>query len=269
MTVMLERHPLRRGQCRVAGFTLVELLVVLAILLVLVALLLPALGRARAASRLLTCSNNLRTIAQASFNYASANRGELPGDGWPRGTDWFPYRLSEYLGGPAMRDPDRAMNDDLHLYVDLPVFRCPAFPKDWSPPDYAVNCFEFQRIESYLAWTRAQVVGAYVPRDGQKLGKIPRPAELGYYFEKSVGPGPRGQGCGPLQGNLEGAWHPSLTTFDAGGVANATPNMIEARDTRHFGRTPVAFFDGHVEVRHLTPGDLPLRLFDPMQWNAP
>jgi prepilin-type processing-associated H-X9-DG protein len=72
-----------------------------------------------------------------------------------------------------------------------------------------------------------------------------------------------------LQGWLDGVWHPSLTTFDANGVANATPNMIEANDRRHQGRTAIAFFDGHVEVRHLTSGDLPLRLFDPMQWNTP
>ena len=45
---------------RSAGFTLVELLVVIAIIGVLIALLLPAISRAREASRGLTCKNNLR-----------------------------------------------------------------------------------------------------------------------------------------------------------------------------------------------------------------
>ena len=168
-----------------------------------------------------------------------------------------------------MRDPETAQYDDLYLYVNLPVYRCPSFPREMWPPHYEVNSFEFVRNESAFAWTRQQVAGGYVPRVGQKLGRIPRPSELAYYVEESVAPAPRGNGCGPLQGAPTGVWHPSLATFDQNGVANAAPNMIEARDRRHFGRTAVAFFDGHVEVRHLTPGDLPLRLFDPMQWHSP
>ena len=255
---------------RVAGFTLIELLVVVGIVSLLVALLLPVIARARQSSELLRCSTNLRSIGQASFAYAAANRGELPGDGFPRELSHFVYLLSPYLGGPHVRDPATATSDDLILYAGLPTYRCPSFPKDWwDPPHYEVNCFEFERNDQFLAYTRERVLGGYVPRVRQTQGRVPRPAELVYYVERSVAHVPRGQGCGPLQDSLGGVWHPSLTSFDANGVANAAPNMIEARDMRHFGRTPVVFFDGHVEVRHLTPGDLPLRLFDPMQWHSP
>jgi prepilin-type N-terminal cleavage/methylation domain-containing protein len=60
------------------GFTLVELLVVVAISTLLVAMLLPGLGQARAASRLVVCAGNLRQIGAAVHTYAHDNRGFIP-----------------------------------------------------------------------------------------------------------------------------------------------------------------------------------------------
>ena len=59
------------------GFTLVELLVVVAVIGVLIALLLPAVQAAREAARRCSCRNNLRQLGLATLNYHDA-KGHLP-----------------------------------------------------------------------------------------------------------------------------------------------------------------------------------------------
>ncbi|MFA7237146.1 MAG: prepilin-type N-terminal cleavage/methylation domain-containing protein [Phycisphaeraceae bacterium] len=102
------RH--RRGQLIApaggsGGFTLVELLVVVAIIALLIAILLPSLNKARAAARGVVCLANIRQIDTALLSYTIDNNNWLPYSveastpptGDPGGVWWWRLGYGNYL----------------------------------------------------------------------------------------------------------------------------------------------------------------------------
>src|SRR5690606_9872260 len=67
---------LRNRAFRIAGhgFTLIEVLVVVAIIALLLAILVPSLSNARRQARQAVCSSNLRQLVLANASYAQSNR---------------------------------------------------------------------------------------------------------------------------------------------------------------------------------------------------
>ena len=100
----------RRG----AGFTLLELLMVIAIIGTLATILLPALARSRESARRGSCSMNLRELGALLQIYASEHNGTLPWSGGHNNADCLWALYPDYL-------------------TDDRVFKCPSSVQGESP----------------------------------------------------------------------------------------------------------------------------------------
>jgi prepilin-type N-terminal cleavage/methylation domain-containing protein/prepilin-type processing-associated H-X9-DG protein len=129
-----------------SGFTLVELLVVIAVIGILVALLLPAVQAAREAARRTTCFNNMKQIGLAMHMYHDINKVLPPGwiahrpgtrspfwfgePGWGWATRILPYLEQENVSDNLLHfefpitDP---VNAEVRL-KNIPTYLCPSDP---------------------------------------------------------------------------------------------------------------------------------------------
>ncbi len=114
-----------------AGFSLIELLVVIIIITILIGILLPAIGRARASARQARGLSNVRQWVLAFTMYADDHRGRFPTEGQSGGgidmddeRAWF-NALPPYLN-------EEPLNRHQEVYGRMPrpgdnsIFMCPA-----------------------------------------------------------------------------------------------------------------------------------------------
>ena len=124
-----------------AGFTLVELLVVIGIIAILISLLLPALSKAREQARAVQCQSNERQLLMAFLMFANEHQQRLPGNYFDAQTfqqaqnpphvdaekqDWL--LGADPNAGSPQEALDGPQNGTIYRYVkSMGVYLCPSF----------------------------------------------------------------------------------------------------------------------------------------------
>ena len=152
-------YPDRNRNGRRAGFTLVELLVVIGIIALLVSILLPSLNRARAAAAAIKCESNLRSIGQALNIYTSQSRGILPFAYWPgpngqkdvkKESDWtaqLALIMNSKVGSNTRQDVVKFVGNNSSAFN---VFRCPTAPDSTNYQPDATASSTWEQIDTAI-----------------------------------------------------------------------------------------------------------------------
>lgn len=133
-------------------FSLVELLVVIAVIAILAGMLLPALNAAKSKAQSITCINNLGQVMKAQMNYAS-DYGDCMVSHLIFGSTWIPY--SVVLGKYVPTDPPL----DRTVYLSPKLLQCPSNPEN-RPPASSWGWHDVYGF-LYVSWTGRREYDAF------------------------------------------------------------------------------------------------------------
>jgi len=131
------------------AFTLIEMLVVVAVIALLISILLPGLSAARAQARLAVCGSNIRQLAVANIEYAAAHQGSFVlaakdiNVGFGGTTRWHGVRQSAGVSSDPDLNKFNPARGPLACYLgkDGKVKKCPSF-SEYTDDNPRVDAFE-------------------------------------------------------------------------------------------------------------------------------
>jgi len=248
----MSNHEARRTRKMARGFTLIELLVVIAIIAILMAIIIPALRKAKESTRETVCRANLRSVGMGIFLYLQDNDYVMANTNTTNGFFWYDaagnFRRTtdgDAYWGVAYKDYIR----------DSKVFGCPSFRKV-AELIYSVDPMLIQEaafgLNGYVSRTesgQARLLKTTDIRDQSKFIIAHDHAE------------PRmEQGARDMFHNT-GLGTMNLTHYRQGGSrARFYPgifrhNMRINEALRTGGRANILWLDGHVSLLEETTGD--------------
>jgi len=210
------------------GFTLVELLVAVAIIALLIGILIPAVGKARSAAESAVCGSNIRQLALANLMYADSNEGRFVA-----GAAKMFQNLHRWHGRRDNEDePFDPTKGPLWSYIETDkIKQCPSFepPEDGFEPGnggYGYN-------NEYVGRTSRDDSNGEL---GARRSTFARPSETVMFADAAMSKPP---------GHLIEYSFAEPPQFTWG---PADPSI----HFRHNGRTNAAWLDGHVNSQAMS-----------------
>ena len=227
-------------------FTLIEVLVVVAIIGILASLLLPALGKARDKGRLAICINNHKQIAIASYSYVGDNDDYFPSDA----SLPFDDLLSSY-DGRNLSDAELSPSE-LSKDYEKGIYHCPSADEGLSTDaqrSYGINGGGEKRMESGrgVVWESDDRGSADTPAGSRTVSEIANPVGT-YFLGERNKPGAR-----PIDNPLGGVRgsHMTFQEYEATDIENyaaGVGTVLVSYDTHGDYKLTFSFIDGSARL---------------------